>query len=484
MLRRAAATLSLIALAWTAPSCGSSDDESPASGGAVTGGAGSGGQATGGVSTGGTGATDAAAGSGGSAGTSTGGAAGTPADASTDASTDANPDAWQPDPIPTLDPNPPAACTAAQSGSYFQFLDDVCLAKQQPTVVDRDFACPVSDLSPKMQLVGGGEVTYAPDGATLTVDDAALTGVVPSTLDVAVILVKRVAGVPHFRYLSNGTHAKVLQPWSTSKFLAAANAASNLRLQSSYKVGLTASTGTTRLGDLVTSLHNYDGSPYTSNGLGRYFHNIGGRKRANDLIHALWLERPASETFGGNYGEAAPALGYVFKEASGDSVTLQPDTTTGPANALSMLTLAEALKRLVLHREVAATRLPGIQWADLRVLFYGAEASAKYGDWGGMSADTAVYLQSAHDIDYIEKRSQGRWRILSKLGLGSSGQFLNVGYACFPVLDPVGNPATGLGRELVIAAHLPSGGATWRERDRLLATYYRAIVTRVVDGRL
>lgn len=475
-MRRTAAALSLIAVAWSAPSCGSSSDEGPTSGGASSGGAGSGGQATGGSSSGGAGATDAAAGSGGADDAATGGAAGAPADAAADA--------WQPDPIPTLDPDPPAACAAAQSGSYFQFLDDVCQAKQYPTVADREFACPVSDPSPKMQLTGGGEVTYAAPGATLVVDDTALAGVVPSSLDVAVILVKRVAGVPHFRYLSNGTHAKVLQPWSTSKFLAAANAASNLRLQSSYKVGLTASTGATQLGDLVTSLHNYDNSPYSSNSLGRYFHNIGGRKRANDLIHALWLDRPAAETFGGNYGEAAPGLGYVFKETGGDSVTLQPDTTTGPANALSMLTLAEALKRLVLHREVAATRLPGIQWADLRVLLYGAEGSTKYGDWGGMSADTAVYLQSAHDIDYLDKRGQGRWRIFSKLGLGSSGQFLNVGYACFPVLDPSGSPVAGLGRELVIAAHLPSGGTTWRQRDRLLATYYRAIVTRVVDGRL
>jgi hypothetical protein len=40
------------------------------------------------------------------------------------------------------------------------------------------------------------------------------------------------------------------------------------------------------------------------------------------------------------------------------------------------------------------------------------------------------------------------------------------------------------GKEFVIAAHLPSGGATWRERDRLLARYYREIVSRIVDGRL
>jgi len=389
-----------------------------------------------------------------------------------------------PDPIPSVDPEPPPACAAAQTGDYYQFLDDVCQAKVLPKLEDRDFACPVIDTSSVVQLRGGGSVQYQPPTAPISVDTSALVGVVPGSLDVAVILIKRINGVPHFRYLSNGNHAKVVQPWSTTKFLAAANAGSSLRIQSSYQVGLTASVGTTPLGDLVTSLCNYDDSPYSSNGIGRYFHDVGGRKRANDLIHDLWLQRPTSETFGGNYGAAAPPLGYSFSEPGGASITITPDSTAGTANALSMLTLAESLKRLVLHREVDGQRLPGLQWKDLRVLFYGAEASAKYGTYGGMSADTAIYLQSSHDFSYIDQRAHGQWRIFSKLGLGSSGQFLNVGYACFPVLDPSGNPAPDWGREMVIATHLPSGGATWRERDRLLARYYREIVARVVDGRL
>jgi hypothetical protein len=35
-----------------------------------------------------------------------------------------------------------------------------------------------------------------------------------------------------------------------------------------------------------------------------------------------------------------------------------------------------------------------------------------------------------------------------------------------------------------VSAHLPTGGATWAERDRMLAKAYRAVVARVVDGRL
>jgi len=393
-------------------------------------------------------------------------------------------DAYVPDPIPVLDDEPPALCADPSPADHFQFLDDTCGDKRWPSYADRDLACPTSDPSAVIPLTGGGEVTYTPSSSPIVFDDTALVGLVPDDLDVTVILIRRVAGVPHYRYLSNGHHYEAYQPWSTSKFLAVANAAASLEIASGYEVGLTASVAGIPLGDLVTSIHNYDDDPYSSNALGRYFHNIGGRERANDLIHALWLERPADETFGGNYGAEAPPLGYVFVESGGASVTITPDTSAGPANHLSSFTTAEALKRLVLHREEPTQRLPGIQWSDIQTLLYGADGSTKYGDWGGMSRDKAIYLQSGHDLDYLEARSKGRWRIFSKLGLGSSGQFLDVAYGCFPVLDDALHPVPGWGRELVISAHLPLGGSSWAERDRMLARAFRAILIRVVDGRL
>lgn len=390
---------------------------------------------------------------------------------------------YVPDPIPAIDPEPPPPCAGGPAG-YFQFLDDTCGDKAVPSFADRDLACPSLDASAEIPLRAGGTATYRPSSEPVLVEDV-LGELTPPGMDLTVILIRRVNGVPHYRYLSNGTADKAIQPWSTTKFLAAANAAARLRIASSYQVGLTASVGSTPLGDLVTSIHNYDYDPYSSNGLGRYMHDIGGRARANDMIHGDWLGRPASETFGGNYGAASPALGFTFAEpGGGPSVSITPDATAGPANHLSTFTTAEALKRLVLHREEESQRLPGIQWADVRVLLYGAEGSSKYGPWGGMTADTAIYLQVGHDIDYLEARSHGRWRIFSKLGLGSSGQFLDVGYACFPVLDPNDEPVPGWGRELVVAAHLPTGGSSWAERDRLLAKTYRALVTRVIEGDL
>lgn len=404
------------------------------------------------------------------------------ADASPDAAIDAA--AFVPEPIPDLDETAlPPPCPETTPSGTFQFLDDTCGRKVFPTRQDRDRACPIADPDSEIALTGGGTVTYRPSGEPVVVDTEALAGLVPAELDLAVILIRRIDGVPHYRYLSNGSHDQAVQPWSTTKFLAAANAAASLRIASDYQVGLTAAVGGVPLGDLVTSMHAYDDDPYGSNALGRYFHDIGGRQRANDLIHALWLDRPATETFGGNYGAAAPPLGYTFTDGINE-VTIEPDTTTGPANHLSMLTLAEALARLVLHREEPTQRLPGIQWPDIQTLLYGAAGSATYGEWGGMTRDPAVYLQSAHDIDYLERRSRGTWTIVSKLGLGSSGQFLDVGHACLPVLDDQDQPVPGWGRELVIAAHLPSGGATWADRDRLLALAYRAILIRVIDGRL
>jgi hypothetical protein len=56
--------------------------------------------------------------------------------------------------------------------------------------------------------------------------------------------------------------------------------------------------------------------------------------------------------------------------------------------------------------------------------------------------------------------------------LGTKGQFVEVDYACFSALDAAG------------AAILDQGGASWAERDRLLAKATRTIVRVVIEGRL
>jgi hypothetical protein len=376
-----------------------------------------------------------------------------------------------------------ASCAAARGGDHYEFLDDVCHRKRTPSRLDREHACSVVATTTSATLPDGRSVQYRPSSMDVEVDDHALDNIVPAGLDVTVILVRRVGGVPYYRYLSNGSHADTFQPWSSTKFMAVANAAAELRSRSNYHVGLTATVDNIPLGDLITVVHSYDEHRFSSNGLARYFHNIGGRSNAQDLISS-WLDRPAVETFGGNYGVAEPALGYTFTDPTGATVSLTPDTTGGRANHLSTFTLAEFLKRLVMHREDAPTRMPGIQWSDLTTLFYGAEGSRTYDSgWGGMSADPSIYVQAALPISALEQRSAGTWRVFGKLGFGD-GQFVHVSYACLPALDAAGAPVPDVGKEVIIATRLASGGANWAERDALLARYYRAILSRVYDGRL
>jgi len=154
------------------------------------------------------------------------------------------------------------------------------------------------------------------------------------------------------------------------------------------------------LGDLITIVHNYNEQHYESNALARYFENVGGRDQAQSLVHG-WLGRPAEESFGGNYGAAAPNLSYTFRGSGDARVEVAPDDPAqAPANHLSTATMAEFLKRLVLHREDASTRLPGIQWADLAVLFYG---TAPHAHWT---------LPSESGVSALMGMPMGAWKVV------------------------------------------------------------------------
>jgi hypothetical protein len=68
------------------------------------------------------------------------------------------------------------------------------------------------------------------------------------------------------------------------------------------------------------------------------------------------------------------------------------------ANTITALTAAELTRRLVLHRELPSElQYPGTHWEDIQSLLYGAESSLFFPgqQWGGMTADTAIFLQSA-----------------------------------------------------------------------------------------
>jgi hypothetical protein len=206
---------------------------------------------------------------------------------------------------------------------------------------------------------------------------------------------------------------------------------------------------------------------HTSNGLAHYFLNVAGRAHVMSLVHD-WLGRPASETYGGNYGVPAPTdLGYTFTEANGAKATIAPDVQSGIPNHLSTHTLAEFMKRLAAWDD-APTRMPDLTKPDVETLFYGPETSAWYpGELGGLAADTTIFVQSALDMDAVEKDSHGRWRTFGKLGFGD-GEFVLTTYTCLPVLDAAGAPIPDRGAEMVIATRATSGALAWAARDQQL----------------
>jgi hypothetical protein len=231
-------------------------------------------------------------------------------------------------------------------------------------------------------------------------------------------------------------------------------------------------------------VHAYDEREFTSNGLSRWFLNIGGRPQLDTYLHSGWLKRPDYETVGGNYGHPSSLLGVDFLDI-GASLTLNAEETRGPENKLSTFTIAEFLKRLVMHREDPAFAFPNLLWADIQTLLYGAEESARYGreQAQGMEGDTTIYLQQALDMDTVEERSQGQWRIFSKLGFGYArgGEFVNAGYACLPVLDESGQLVPDWGKEFFLVTQYTGDGAV-HKADKRLAEIYREIVHGVVDG--
>eukprot|EP01048_Picozoa_sp_COSAG05_P031817 COSAG05_NODE_11832_length_494_cov_0.784810_1_plen_141_part_01 len=130
-------------------------------------------------------------------------------------------------------------------------------------------------------------------------------------------------------------------------------------------------------------------------------------------------------------------------------------------NSLSALTMLELLKRIVLHRELPpALALPGVTWADLQQELYGHGGGVSSifpsVQWGGMSADTAIFMQAAAEAALGDTALAGdQWRIFSKLGAGYStsrqvGEIVHNAYGCFP----------GAGVEMVYSARSSVAGDT------------------------
>jgi hypothetical protein len=200
---------------------------------------------------------------------------------------------------------------------------------------------------------------------------------------------------------------------TSSKVFAMANAAGHLRSNETHcgsalqnhQFGLDGSVtgkhGYTQLGDLATIICSYDHTAgYSSNSLSSYFHDIGWRDRANNLVQN-WLLTPGKttrksdlpQTLGGNYGEATPSdltLDVTAHSSTADKTPRQAASAASDAkkrtdtaaecqadkdpwpvtysNSLSALSAAELVRRIALHRELPQElQFPGAVWEDIQV---------------------------------------------------------------------------------------------------------------------
>ncbi len=355
---------------------------------------------------------------------------------------------------------------------------------------DRFLTCPVSD-KPKTGTFNGksytyksaAEARYDADGwqDRVASDWSALSRLVPPNMEAVVIDIRRVGGVPHYLYLSNGKQNAVYEPWSSSKFMAISGAMARARTESGGKVGGDGTVGNVSLGDMTTAVHTYaakgsapgGGSSGVdgSNGMSNYFFRVAGADYLTDLLHDKWLRLPDRSKFRGGYGAFSFNEGSLnWTSADGRSTTRMGRIENGITGDKTMSAIAQAewLKRLTQFETDPSTRLPGfdgtIQAEDTRALLYGN--LKRNGEIGGMLAGESVYLlqgllpgvrigrpdafggePNRASKEILDRVTGGKWRVFHKLGAGVSrtrnvSEIVMATYACLPGYDG--------GREFVI----------------------------------
>lgn len=393
-------------------------------------------------------------------------------------------------------------------GAGLEFLDDSLCQKVFPSQMIRSTRCNTtiidSYLIPELEEQG-----YSRDASLsmINVDTITLTTLVDDEdVNACVVLTKHVQDgddiVLFNKYLCLDDRSvnNAVETWSSSKIFAVANAAGRLRSNETSCVrdefGLPSNTSgnhdATPLGDLITIICSYDETAgYSSNGLSSYFHDIGWRDRIHSLVGSAWLDLSANQTLGGNYGVATPSdLSFTMDV---DQASCDVDVDPWPEvydNSLSSLAAAEMVRRIVLHDDLSASlRFPGLKTEDALDIMYGAASSKLFpGElWGGMSADTAIFLQSALDMTDVEARSDGAWRILSKLGAGYSnsrgrGEIITSVYTCIPEFSGNGSTYQGDFEFTLSVRGSVVGDSSLKLVQAKVAAAVNAIVTAIMNG--
>lgn len=339
-------------------------------------------------------------------------------------------------------------------GEGLTYLDDSQCDKIFPTVLDRDQVCP----APVLTTPPAG---YTPDGplSEVVVDTESLP-ITDPIVRACLIVTKRVntnsstekVSLYNKYYCNPAGYQDAFETWSSSKIFAVANGAGHLRSnESACRHGLyglasatTGKHGQTLLADLATIICSYDTTAgYSSNSLSSYFHDLGFRDRIHNLV-TNWLGYPTL-SLGGNYGEATPSdLGFgISSDQAGVCAADKDPWPVTYSNSLTALAAAELTRRIALHRELPpALQFPGVLWEDIQNLLYGAKESIFFPGqlWGGMTADTAIFMQSSPSLTALLKDdsvNQANFRIFSKLGAGysssrSRGEIVSNAHLCLP----------------------------------------------------
>jgi len=305
----------------------------------------------------------------------------------------------------------------------------------------------------------------------------------------AILIHRTVDGKIYYKYVGSGQATTPFETWSSSKVFSVANGAGNL--EKKCRMSLDASVSGKPLGDLVTIITSYDGTKgYTSNGLAKYFATLGGKSRFSGLVTSFLGRR--GESLGGSYGESYPNIGFTYSQ-DGRTCSVSPDESSAAANYISVLTAAEFVKRITMHRELPANaRVPGLKYTDVQNLLYGAAKSALFPglQWGGMSADCSIFIQAKLNMNSIETRSKGKWRIFNKVGWGystsrSRGEVRSNGYSCFPVYGANNKAVVNKGVEFVIAARASVPNDSYQSQaEALIAAAIGDVSKAIVAGKV
>lgn len=261
------------------------------------------------------------------------------------------------------------------------------------------------------------------------------------------------AGQLAYRYLSDGSHNELYEPWSSSKIQAFSGALSKVR-QTHPELGAASFAGDTALADLISSINSYEAfgkADGNSNAIASYFVNVAGREYLRGLFNDGWLKLQDQRLlFNGAYGseQFLPSDEYWhnpvnneldakiarFKASSDDPGYLgYRCESCGLTGNKAMTTLAQAewLKRLVSHQREPSTQMPFLQASDVDVLLNGTGHTDEHAPVGGMMvgishivtnalANVIAPNDSRSAKEVLDSATNGQWRVWQKIGWGPS----------------------------------------------------------------